>query len=158
MVFICAPQNFYFSLELHDYGRILAHLDVQSVLVVCMAMNPLAHLQGGHSSEREPDKIAKTNTKHRGISLGFTLDCQRMLTCHCCIGGCFSYDCCTCDYYVDDVIKLHLESLPLSASHDSVSSYFKNVGENVEVVSVDMIGGDKGTVVLSGLTDSGKIL
>ena len=39
-------------------------------------------------------------------------------------------------FAADDVVKLHLESLPASASPDIIKYYFGNVGENVSVVSV----------------------
>ena len=60
------------------------------------------------------------------------------------------------NYLDDDAVKLRLESLPLFSSSDAISYYFENVGENVKVLSVVMEGDNKATVVLSGLTDSGK--
>lgn len=59
-----------------------------------------------------------------------------------------------CMYYV---IKLHLESLPSSIPKDAISCYMESQGDNVEVISVNLIGCDEVTVELSGLTDHGNV-
>lgn len=52
-------------------------------------------------------------------------------------------------------IKLHLKSLP-STSKEMITGYFETQGDDVKVISIDMIGTDEATILLSGLTNDGN--
>ena len=54
-------------------------------------------------------------------------------------------------------IRLHLKSLP-STSYDLISMYFETQGNDVEVKSIEMIGADEATILLSGLSNDGNNL
>ena len=54
-------------------------------------------------------------------------------------------------------IKLHLKSLP-SISKEVISTYFEFQGNDVEVKSIEIIGADEATILLSGLSDDGNNL
>ena len=56
-----------------------------------------------------------------------------------------------------DVVKLHLQSIPSSISKELICCYMESQGDNVEVISVDLIGCDEAIVELSGLTDHGNV-
>lgn len=56
-----------------------------------------------------------------------------------------------------DMVTLHLKSLPSSTSSDIIT-YFEAQGENVEVLSVDILQDDRAMVSLSGLSKEGTYM
>lgn len=61
------------------------------------------------------------------------------------------------NFLTADEIKLHLKSLP-STSKEMIAGYFETRGNDVKVISIEMIGADEATVLLSGLTNDGNSL
>lgn len=80
---------------------------------------------------------------------GFYAVCHSMVIC--CEKDMTEY----CDVGID-VIKLHVRQLPSSFSTEMINCYFESMGENVEVLSINMTEDDEATVVLSGLTNDGN--
>ena len=53
-------------------------------------------------------------------------------------------------------VTLSLFDLPVGTTHDDIDKYFEGQGDNIAVLSTEMLGSENATVVLSGLSEEGE--